>query len=63
MYLLKMAQNGMKVAGAKMLAADVLTEEDVLEKGAISSLLDQEQPIRLNKCKGQRFYHCCKLST
>jgi hypothetical protein len=30
MYLLEMAQKGMKVAGAKMLSADVLIEEDLL---------------------------------
>ncbi len=32
MYLLELAQKGMKVAGAKMLAADVLIEEDILGK-------------------------------
>jgi hypothetical protein len=30
MYLLELAQKRMKVAGAKMLAAEVLTEEDLL---------------------------------
>jgi hypothetical protein len=30
MYLLKMAQKGMKVAGVKMLAVDVLKKDDVL---------------------------------
>jgi hypothetical protein len=30
MYLLEVAQKGMKVAGVKMLAVDVLTEDDVL---------------------------------
>ncbi len=30
MYLLELAQKGMKVAGAKMLAADMLMEEDLL---------------------------------
>jgi hypothetical protein len=32
LYLLELVQKGMKVAGAKMLAADVLTEEDILVK-------------------------------
>ncbi len=30
MYLLELAQKGMGISGAKMLAMDVLTEEDVL---------------------------------
>jgi hypothetical protein len=30
LYLLELAQKGMGISGAKMLATDVLTEEDVL---------------------------------